>query len=68
MPANLAIVSGTMQLEPQSVRRRSGRHQTMDDKTINLWRQIEDCRRRGKGRSADRSKPAAVPTRETVAS
>lgn len=39
----------------------------MDDKTINLWRQIEDCRRRGKGRSGDRSKPAAVPTRETVA-
>jgi hypothetical protein len=40
----------------------------MDDKTINLWRQIEDCRRRSKGRSADRLRPSAVPTRETVAS
>jgi hypothetical protein len=40
----------------------------MDDKTINLWRQIEDCRRRSKGQAAERSKPAAVPTRETVAS
>jgi len=40
----------------------------MDDKTINLWRQIENCRRRGRGQGAERSKPAAVPTRESVTS
>jgi len=53
--------------ELESPGRRSAR-QAMDDKTINLWRQIEDCRRRGKSQAAERSKPAAVPTRETVAS
>jgi hypothetical protein len=32
----------------------------MDDKTINLWRQIEDCRRRG-ARRALPAKAAAKP-------
>jgi hypothetical protein len=40
----------------------------MDDKTINLWRQIEDCRRRGRAQAADRIKPTAVPTRATTSS
>jgi hypothetical protein len=31
----------------------------MDDKSLNLWRQIESCRRRGKKRGlAGRPKPA----------
>jgi hypothetical protein len=40
----------------------------MDDKTINLWRQIEDCRKRGRAQPAERGKPTAVPTRATASS
>jgi hypothetical protein len=29
----------------------------MDHKSINLWRQIEDCRRRAKKKAAVQSKP-----------
>jgi hypothetical protein len=32
----------------------------MDDKSINLWRQIEDCRRRG-AKGAPPAKAAAKP-------
>ncbi|HWC55741.1 MAG TPA: hypothetical protein VG434_02095 [Sphingomicrobium sp.] len=35
----------------------------MDDKTINLWRQIEGARRIGKRQVAGRSKPEALPLR-----
>jgi len=38
----------------------------MDDKTISLWRQIEDCRRRGRAQPADRVKPTAAPSRATT--
>jgi hypothetical protein len=38
----------------------------MDDKTINLWRQIEGCRRRAK--AAGRAKPGGSPTRRTTSS
>jgi hypothetical protein len=40
----------------------------MDDKTLNLWRQIEDGRRRGKGTGAERAKPTPLPVPETAAS
>jgi hypothetical protein len=33
----------------------------MDQKTINLWRQIEDCRKRGRAQSTGRGKPTAAP-------
>lgn len=36
----------------------------MDDKTINLWRQIEGARRIGKRHVAARGKPQALPLRE----
>jgi len=39
----------------------------MDDKTINLWRQIEGARRVGK-RQAGRAQCTAPPPRPTVAS
>jgi len=39
----------------------------MDDKTINLWRQIEGARRVGK-RQVGRPRPAAAPARPAVAS
>jgi hypothetical protein len=39
----------------------------MDDKTINLWRQIEGARRVGK-RAAGRARSSAPPTRPQVAS
>lgn len=35
----------------------------VDDKTINLWRQIEGARRIGKRQVAGRSKPEALPLR-----
>jgi hypothetical protein len=35
----------------------------MDDKSLNLWRQIEDCRRRGRKRVADPAK-CRIPTRQ----
>jgi len=35
----------------------------MDDKTINLWRQIEDCRRRGRGQAGNRFEPATLQER-----
>lgn len=37
--------------EPTSASRRSAYRLTMDDKTLNLWRQIEGFRRRGKKRA-----------------
>jgi hypothetical protein len=37
--------------EPASASRRSAYRLTMDDKTLNLWRQIEGFRRRGKKRA-----------------
>jgi hypothetical protein len=39
----------------------------MDDKTLNLWRQIEDGRRRRKANSPERAKPDAQPVPETAA-
>jgi len=30
----------------------------MDDRTLNLWRQIESCRRRGRSQIGNRTKPA----------
>jgi hypothetical protein len=39
----------------------------MDDKTINLWRQIESARRIGR-RKAGRVRPVAEPVRQAVAS
>jgi hypothetical protein len=33
----------------------------MDDKTLNLWRQIEGSRRVGKRQAVPRAKPAAPP-------
>ena len=47
-------------LEPESARRRLA---AMDDKTINLWRQIEGARRIGKRRVAGATKPDALPWR-----
>jgi len=35
----------------------------MDDKTINLWRQIEDCRRRPVKRAPARDLNSAKPAR-----
>jgi hypothetical protein len=40
----------------------------MDDKTLNLWRQIETCRRGNRRQAPEPARPAAVPTRETLAS
>jgi hypothetical protein len=40
----------------------------MDDKTINLWRQIEDCRRRARGQASNRSKPIILPVRHGAGS
>lgn len=37
-------------------------HADMDDKSINLWRQIEGARRVGK-RQVGRVRPTAAPTR-----
>jgi len=31
----------------------------MDDRTLNLWRQIEGFRRRGRGQGINRGKPGA---------
>jgi hypothetical protein len=39
----------------------------MDDKSLNLWRQIEDSRRRGRPQHGNRSKPAPPPDRQTLA-
>jgi hypothetical protein len=36
----------------------------MDDKTINLWRQIESYRLRNKAPATRRSKPPAAPSRQ----
>ena len=47
-------------LEPESARRRLA---AMDDKTINLWRQIEGARRIGTRRVAGAPKPDALPLR-----
>jgi hypothetical protein len=33
----------------------------MDDKTLNLWRQIEGARRVGKRSAMSRARPAATP-------
>jgi len=38
----------------------------MDDKTLNLWRQIESCRRRNKGQAAGRPKTPTAPPRPAV--
>jgi len=38
----------------------------MDDKSLNLWRQIEDSRRRGRPQQGNRSKPAPPPDRQTL--
>jgi hypothetical protein len=38
----------------------------MDDKSLKLWRQIEDCRRREREQSG-RAKPASAPEREVLA-
>jgi hypothetical protein len=35
----------------------------MDDKTLNLWRQIEGARRVGKRAGTARAKPGALPAR-----
>jgi hypothetical protein len=35
----------------------------MDDKTLNLWRQIEGYRRRSKALTSGRSKPETAPPR-----
>jgi hypothetical protein len=41
----------------------------VDDKSINLWRQIEDCRRNNKGsQEAKRAKDGGPPAREAAAS
>ncbi len=40
----------------------------MDDKTLNLWRQIENGRRQGRTAPAGQVKPTAVPVPETTAS
>jgi len=37
----------------------------MDDKSLNLWRQIEDCRRRER-EQAGRTKPAPAPERAAL--
>ena len=37
----------------------------MDDKSINLWRQIEGARRIGKRQAMPRLRPASVPVRQT---
>jgi hypothetical protein len=39
----------------------------MDDKSLKLWRQIEDCRRRER-EQAGRAKPASAPMTESAAS
>jgi hypothetical protein len=36
----------------------------MDDKSINLWRQIEDSRRAGKRQAVDPAKTRAEPARQ----
>jgi hypothetical protein len=33
----------------------------MDDKTLNLWRQIEESRRQGREQRPGRAKPLATP-------
>ncbi|MGE5563414.1 MAG: hypothetical protein ACM3ZV_08895 [Bacillota bacterium] len=33
----------------------------MDDKTLNLWRQIEGARRVGRRQALDRARPGAAP-------
>jgi hypothetical protein len=38
----------------------------MDDKTLNLWRQIEGYRLRNKASAPDRSKPPAAPSRQGI--
>ena len=40
----------------------------MDDKSLNLWRQIESCRRGNRRQQPEPSRPAAVLTRETLSS
>jgi hypothetical protein len=40
----------------------------MDDKSLNLWRQIEDGRRRGKADAAERAKPEPQRERDLLAS
>jgi hypothetical protein len=47
--------------EPESPSRRFAR-QTMDEKTLNLWRQIESCRRRTARQGA--VPPTAAPSPE----
>ncbi|HEX4801538.1 MAG TPA: hypothetical protein VFU91_10225 [Sphingomicrobium sp.] len=39
----------------------------MDDKSLNLWRQIEDSRRRGRVQQGNRTKPGPPPARQTLA-
>jgi len=36
----------------------------MDDKTLNLWRQIEGARRVGKRRAVERTSPPGSPGRQ----
>jgi len=38
----------------------------MDDKSINLWRQIECARRIGKRRVTDRTKPGPIAPRQVA--
>ncbi|MES2137745.1 MAG: hypothetical protein V4502_11890 [Pseudomonadota bacterium] len=40
----------------------------MDDKSLNLWRQIEGARRAEKQQAPRRSAPDKAPAREVVAS
>lgn len=47
-------------MEPESASRRFAR-QSMDEKTLNLWRQIESCRRRSSRQAA---RPTAAPSPE----
>jgi len=37
----------------------------MDDKTLNLWRQIESGRREGRGQTPSPTKPAASPAQQS---
>jgi hypothetical protein len=47
--------------EQVSQNRRLVRHYPMDDKSLNLWRQIEDCRRRNRKLPLDRRTATAPP-------
>jgi len=46
----------------------SRRWRAMDDKSLNLWRQIETCRRGNRRQAAEAARPIAAPTRESLTS